>query len=69
MTRPATEGPVIHAPVIALGMVARVPQVHIDLATGVSTPRDACRQKRGKQLGKQRDDIETHGGARALRLQ
>lgn len=30
--RTAAEGAIVHAPVVALGMVARIPQVHADLA-------------------------------------
>ncbi|MBN8898654.1 MAG: hypothetical protein J0H35_10795, partial [Rhodospirillales bacterium] len=39
---------------------ARVPQVHRHLPRGIGAARDATCEKRGEQLGKQRDEIKTH---------
>lgn len=43
---------VIHPAVVAVGVVARVPQAHIDLAAGIGTPGHTARQEGREQLGK-----------------
>jgi hypothetical protein len=58
--RATAKGAVVHAAVVALGMVARVPQAHIDLARSERTARHAAGHERSEQLGKQGDDVEAH---------
>ena len=54
------KGAVVHAAVVALGMVARVPQAYIDLARSERAARHAAGHERSEQLGKQGDDVEAH---------
>ncbi|MCY1542919.1 hypothetical protein D9M68_786980 [compost metagenome] len=57
-----TKRPVVHAAVIALGEIARVPQTHIHLFRLERAAGDAALEKRLKQFGKQGDDVKAHGG-------
>jgi hypothetical protein len=58
---PAAEGTIVHAAIVALGEIARVPQPHVDQLRFVGTARHARDQERREQLGEQGDDVEAHG--------
>ena len=52
---------IIHAPAIALGMIARIPAVDVDQPALTCTPHHAMGCKVGDEFGKQADDVEAHG--------
>ena len=58
--RATAERAIVHAPVVALGMVARIPQPHINQARAIGAARHAAGQKRAEQLGEQGDDVKAH---------
>ncbi|MNS78737.1 hypothetical protein D3C72_1123670 [compost metagenome] len=63
---PAAERAVVHALVVALGEIARIPQHDLDLLGLVGAARHAAGHEGREQFGKKREDVEAH--ARAARV-
>src|SRR5690606_17135770 len=59
--RPATEGTVVHAAVVALGVVARVPAMDGQQLALDRPPDHAEPGAAGHELGEQADHVHTHG--------
>ena len=58
----APEGPVIDRPVNVLGDVSGVPEVNVPKAPLHRAGTDPVVGDRGKDLGKKRNNVNTHGG-------
>ena len=56
----AAEGPVVHALVVALGEIARIPEHDLDLLRFVGATRHAAGHEGREQFGKEREDVEAH---------
>ena len=57
----AAERAVVHPPVVAIGIVTRVPAMHRHLAAFVGAAGHAHLEESLNQLGEQGDDVYTHG--------
>jgi hypothetical protein len=56
----AAEGPVVHATIVAFGVVARIPAVQRQQAALLRATDHAETRALGDEFGKQADDVDAH---------